>query len=78
MKVGAWYDPQANELRIRLREATPAEARQTLRHLSRFLQLLPLPELRALGQAIQVTLEEEGATTQDDNGSPPADVEVLG
>jgi hypothetical protein len=77
VKVGAWYDPQANELRIRLRNATRAEARQTLRHLSRFLQLLPLPELRALGQVIQATLEE-GAGAQEENGSPSADFEALG
>jgi hypothetical protein len=78
MKVGAWYNSRANELRIRFREATPAEARQTLRHLGRFLLLLPLPELRALAQAIEATLEEDASTGDEEQGDPPADFEVLG
>jgi hypothetical protein len=78
MKVGAWYNSRANELRIRFRDATPAEARQTLRHLGRFLHLLPLPELRALAQAIEATLEEDVSSDEEGEGGPPADFEVLG
>jgi len=63
MKIGAWYDGRANELHLRLRGATTNESRQTLRALGAILQTVPFPELRAMGQAIHLTLAEEGDET---------------
>jgi hypothetical protein len=70
MKVGACYDPAANELRIRLRGVTVADARQVFLYLSRFLQSLALPELWAMGQAIQATLEEGYCGTDHERNGP--------
>ncbi len=68
MKVGALYNPGENELRIRLQGVTEDESRQTLLHLSRILRLMASPELRAMGEAIQATVEEAtGATGQNEN-----------
>jgi hypothetical protein len=58
MKVGAWYDVGANELRLRLRETTRSESRQAFLFLSFLLRYVPNAELRAMGKAIQATLED--------------------
>ncbi len=68
-KVGAWFDSGADELHVRMWGAKGGEFRRNLVDLAWAVQSIDLPELRALGQAVEATLaEEERAAGLDDDG----------